>query len=150
MALPNILLILCLTYKFAEGYFINYDLEEPIVYESRSLHSMRIVALFFGFIYLLIFVFLCCLLCCFIVVQKKDSQNRMSLLQRIKAIPYGNLVFQEGRECAICITGFKSDDQIIQLNCHELHIYHKDCIEEWIKKGNLKCPLCRQDITSET
>lgn len=29
------------------------------------------------------------------------------------------------------------------------HIYHHDCLEDWIKKGKNSCPFCRRDLTAE-
>jgi hypothetical protein len=35
-------------------------------------------------------------------------------------------------QCTICLENFKGDDSIIQLNCHYKHIFHENCIEDWI------------------
>jgi len=44
--------------------------------------------------------------------------------------------------CSICLEKLK-DDKCVILNCE--HIYHKDCIKEWLKKNN-NCPNCRINI----
>jgi hypothetical protein len=47
--------------------------------------------------------------------------------------------------CSICYSPFS--DKITKLNCE--HIYHKDCIANWIIKGNGKnCPMCRKLLYS--
>jgi hypothetical protein len=41
----------------------------------------------------------------------------------------------------------KGTDTVIEFSCKE-HIYHKDCLKEWLKKSN-NCPLCKYDLMSE-
>jgi peroxin-10 len=50
-------------------------------------------------------------------------------------------------DCAICMESFKDNDGklVAELNCNEKHIFHADCIAEWVEKKN-ECPLCRQPI----
>jgi hypothetical protein len=51
------------------------------------------------------------------------------------------------KQCNICLEDFKENDivnddsKLIQLKCN--HIYHKDCIGEWLTKQSTKCPSCR-------
>jgi hypothetical protein len=42
--------------------------------------------------------------------------------------------------CSICLEDFNSEKDISILDCK--HIYHMDCIIEWINKDP-SCPLCR-------
>jgi len=47
----------------------------------------------------------------------------------------------EGAEtCTICILTIKDGDHIGALQCE--HIFHVDCLKEWIKRRNV-CPLCQ-------
>ncbi|CDW91085.1 zinc finger protein [Stylonychia lemnae] len=48
-------------------------------------------------------------------------------------------------ECAICLTKFIDNDDLLQLQCDKRHLFHRDCGSEWIKI-NATCPLCRQDF----
>ena len=48
--------------------------------------------------------------------------------------------------CTICYDDFKQGDKVTQLKCNEAHIYHTDCIIEWISRGENTCPLCRAPI----
>lgn len=50
-------------------------------------------------------------------------------------------------DCAICLEAFKEGDGklIAELNCNNKHIFHVDCMSEWVKKNDV-CPLCRQRI----
>lgn len=48
-------------------------------------------------------------------------------------------------ECAICFIDFKDKDQILCLNCSELHFFHRRCIIDWLKMRNT-CPLCNAEV----
>mmetsp|Transcript_43599 Transcript_43599/g.31820 ORF Transcript_43599/g.31820 Transcript_43599/m.31820 type:complete len:117 (+) Transcript_43599:455-805(+) len=116
-------MIFLITYKMAQGYFINSHLDSP-EYESRSIHIARLVTLFFGIFY---FGFILCLICAIVVMiidAKQQRQQRTNLLNNIKSVPYGGLIFKEGVECAICWDSFKESDQVFKLKCHEMHIFH--------------------------
>lgn len=45
-------------------------------------------------------------------------------------------------ECSICLAPIKKNKKN-ELNCN--HIFHNNCINEWLKKNN-SCPLCRTQI----
>lgn len=56
----------------------------------------------------------------------------------------------EQPKCVICLVEFAENQPIRTLACR--HIFHKNCIEEWIKaKINdiPKCPSCNSDLTKE-
>lgn len=46
-------------------------------------------------------------------------------------------------ECAICKEKFENDTIIKILPCK--HIFHSECIGQWLKNYHHKCPLCRQE-----
>lgn len=47
-------------------------------------------------------------------------------------------------ECAICVDKFQYKDECILTKCK--HIYHTKCLEDWIDKNKISCPLCRKDM----
>ena len=49
-----------------------------------------------------------------------------------------------GEECSICLESYQKNDKIVQLTCN--HIFHKDCIGEWLQKKQNNCPLCRLPV----
>ena len=50
----------------------------------------------------------------------------------------------EYQECSICLSDvFVYDSNILIINCG--HMFHKDCIKEWINT-NKSCPICREDV----
>jgi hypothetical protein len=48
-------------------------------------------------------------------------------------------------ECLLCLIEFHSDDSIIVLNCHNTHLFHRDCLRLWKMKSNT-CPMCRNPM----
>lgn len=44
-------------------------------------------------------------------------------------------------QCSICLEDFNVDETAVSLNCN--HVYHKECIKEWLTKQSSKCPTCR-------
>ena len=54
--------------------------------------------------------------------------------------------YEEDFTCTICIMEVEDGDKVGALNCH--HIFHVQCLKEWIKRKNV-CPLCQvPDIAS--
>jgi len=48
-------------------------------------------------------------------------------------------------ECSICWERVKDGDQMLALpGCS--HVYHSDCISDWLVKKSSLCPMCRNDI----
>eukprot|EP00980_Cylindrotheca_fusiformis_P017462 scaffold5452_cov71-Cylindrotheca_fusiformis.AAC.1 len=49
-------------------------------------------------------------------------------------------------ECPICLEPYRPGDTIcVSKSPHCEHIFHRECISEWISEHNL-CPLCRVDL----
>ncbi|GAB4859308.1 hypothetical protein Ancab_010770 [Ancistrocladus abbreviatus] len=44
-------------------------------------------------------------------------------------------------DCSVCLTGFEPESEINRLSCG--HVFHKDCLEQWVDYWNTTCPLCR-------
>lgn len=50
------------------------------------------------------------------------------------------------KNCCICLSDFKSDDNVSVLNCK--HLFHHDCIVEW-SMYKINCPVCRENLKQE-
>ena len=57
---------------------------------------------------------------------------------------FENLI-SEKTSCTICLNDDLSDEITYRTNCS--HIFCKQCIEDWFKRGNDSCPLCRGKVT---
>lgn len=47
-------------------------------------------------------------------------------------------------DCPICITAYNNEDKLIILDCQ--HYFHFECIEHWLTKENVTCPICRVKV----
>jgi hypothetical protein len=50
-------------------------------------------------------------------------------------------------ECNICMDEYKVKDVIAKLSCN--HVFHKDCIQNWLCNERVTCPVCRKDTREE-
>ena len=48
-------------------------------------------------------------------------------------------------ECSTCFESFTSESEVLSTPCG--HIFHSDCINDWLDKGDLNCPQCTSSIT---
>ncbi|RDW90770.1 RING-H2 finger protein [Aspergillus mulundensis] len=48
----------------------------------------------------------------------------------------------EGERCLICLSEYEAAEELRQLTKCE-HLYHRDCIDQWLTTGRNSCPLCR-------
>ena len=46
--------------------------------------------------------------------------------------------------CSICMDNMKKDDEYIDIKCK--HIFHKDCLTNYLQNFNHICPICRDEI----
>ena len=51
-------------------------------------------------------------------------------------------------ECSICIHDLKKDKETLCTSANPKcpHVFHKECIVEWIMEGSDDCPVCRRDF----
>ena len=49
----------------------------------------------------------------------------------------------KNEKCVFCQENFTDIDKCRKLNCK--HVFHTDCIDEWLEHQNYKCPCCRTD-----
>ncbi|MFS7921760.1 putative transcription factor C2H2 family [Helianthus anomalus] len=63
---------------------------------------------------------------------------------RTPSVLYDSLCCQTKQECSVCLVEFKLDAEINQLSCG--HVFHKSCVEKWLKLWNVTCPLCRNHM----
>ena len=47
-------------------------------------------------------------------------------------------------ECLICLDTFEDEENLIKIKCN--HIFHCNCIKNWLCEESNKCPVCRIEI----
>ncbi|KAJ4890104.1 RING-H2 finger protein ATL18 [Raphanus sativus] len=73
-----------------------------------------------------------------------DGYNLTSLMFRDKEKKKG-----EEMCCSICLMDYEDEDAVTHLpRCN--HLFHVHCIEPWLLRGSLTCPLCRSFVFSPT
>jgi hypothetical protein len=74
--------------------------------------------------------------------QPDDNQTLPKIISEIKKNTVHSDTIDKGLICSICLDDFNSEKEVIFLDCK--HIYHMECIIEWINK-DASCPLCRSN-----
>ena len=52
------------------------------------------------------------------------------------------------KECLICMQEFENEDEVTKITCN--HIFHKNCIKNWVCRESNKCPICRLEVDKGT
>lgn len=72
------------------------------------------------------------------LVIKDEEYNK---LEKIEYLYINDEIKTINDKCVICIDNFNDKDKICILKCK--HIYHQECIENWLKRKSHLCPCCR-------
>ncbi|GER54035.1 RING-H2 zinc finger protein [Striga asiatica] len=73
-----------------------------------------------------------------------DEFRRLTLAVRYDSvIPCG----AHGQECSICLLEFDPEAEVNRLSCG--HVFHKPCLEKWLRCWRTTCPLCRHPMMPE-
>lgn len=64
-------------------------------------------------------------------------------------VMFGDKAKEEEICCPICLVEFEAKDAVAHLpRC--AHLFHINCIEPWLLRGHLTCPLCRSFVLAPT
>lgn len=66
-------------------------------------------------------------------------------LPRIKVTAY-DIAANESPECSICLEELVIGQPALRIPCG--HLYHEDCVRDWLKKSN-ECPVCRFELPTD-
>ena len=62
------------------------------------------------------------------------SADDISFVRRsLNSIDFDPSIHKIETECIICTCEFEPTDKVTQLKCHEKHIFHTECIDNWVK-----------------
>lgn len=53
---------------------------------------------------------------------------------------------EEDAKCCVCLSKFHKNDTMKKLPCR--HIFHRDCVDQWLAVCQKTCPLCRVSVDS--
>ena len=73
------------------------------------------------------------------------TSDRALLLREIPVCVYPHSGLSTGNGCAICLEAFEREEEVrILPRCD--HLYHKECIDEWLLERSVFCPVCRAQV----
>ncbi|KAJ5787516.1 hypothetical protein N7457_002506 [Penicillium paradoxum] len=61
----------------------------------------------------------------------------------------GAIQIQDGERCLICLSDYEVAEEVRELSKCK-HVFHKECIDQWLTTGRNSCPLCRGQGVNET
>ena len=65
-----------------------------------------------------------------------------SMKERLRVVKYKEKL---GSACAICLKNMSASDEVReQSNC--CHVFHRECLDGWMDRGQVTCPLCRSKL----
>jgi hypothetical protein len=70
-----------------------------------------------------------------LVTTDENTLNTLNILKITKDM---------NEKCTICIIDMIEDEEYLDIECK--HIFHKDCLETYLKNYNHICPVCRKEI----
>ncbi len=70
-----------------------------------------------------------------VVTTSENSLENLNILKITKEM---------NENCTICMEIMNEDDEYLDLECK--HVFHKNCLETYLKNYNHICPVCRKDI----
>ncbi|PIA55486.1 hypothetical protein AQUCO_00700050v1 [Aquilegia coerulea] len=73
------------------------------------------------------------------------SGASIGALERTK---YKTEDWKEVMSCSVCCEEFMTGEEITKMPCFSAHIFHMDCIQDWLKVSHT-CPLCRYPMPTE-
>lgn len=78
-----------------------------------------------------------------VVLQADEFDNLEKLtVDKENVDEYGS------KECNVCIESYKEGDNLTRLPCN--HVFHEECIKNWLCNENVKCPVCRSDTRQKS
>ena len=61
----------------------------------------------------------------------------------LKKLESNELTEDLNEKCSICMMEMKKGEKYTKLSCN--HGFHTDCVMQWFKEYNYKCPVCRKE-----
>lgn len=61
----------------------------------------------------------------------------------------GAIQLQDGERCLICLSDYEVLEEVREISKCK-HVFHRDCIDQWLTTGRNSCPLCRGQGVNET
>lgn len=76
--------------------------------------------------------------------QNEEVKMRPADDKTISSIEEKKFTGCNGETCTVCLEDIKRGDMMKELKCK--HQFHSGCIDEWLKRGDARCPNCNERI----
>jgi len=73
------------------------------------------------------------------------TPERMTFQKELSIYLYDKTQFDQ-KSCSICLHDFADKEKVCPLPCHKTHVFHIECLSEWITRNSC-CPYCRTPVT---
>ncbi|XVF53199.1 hypothetical protein PTKIN_Ptkin05aG0081400 [Pterospermum kingtungense] len=81
-----------------------------------------------------------------------QAETTRLIKNSLPVVEYGDFVRrfnvhedEDAMSCVICLNYVMKSDEIRELsNC--CHVFHRNCLDAWVDKDQLTCPLCRSSL----
>lgn len=80
------------------------------------------------------------------IIPEISEEMLNNLPERLITKADFNKTVNHQKECVVCLSNFDENDKVITLPC--LHIFHTNCIKDWLRKGSPECPICKTTVNS--
>lgn len=76
------------------------------------------------------------------------KQHKPATIQKnFPLIVYKSAIYNQPR-CGICLKDFVEDEQLLQMPCNPTHVFHTNCLKEWLSVSSV-CPFCRISMSNK-
>ncbi len=75
----------------------------------------------------------------------RAGDEQQFVRKELELLSYEAARFQQV-SCAICLRDFVPAEKVCQLPCHATHVFHAECLHQWLSRNNF-CPFCRAPVT---
>mmetsp|Transcript_97089 Transcript_97089/g.202831 ORF Transcript_97089/g.202831 Transcript_97089/m.202831 type:complete len:367 (-) Transcript_97089:156-1256(-) len=75
------------------------------------------------------------------------SAAALRRLPIVKVTAYDIVANENSSECPICLDTLEAGKSAIRLPCS--HLFHEDCIKDWLQKKSNACPVCRFELPTD-
>lgn len=73
---------------------------------------------------------------------------RYPLIINVKCSQLNKETVHFSEECTICLQAHELDDILSVTECK--HVYHQECLAQWINRRHDKCPICSFNLITNT